>query len=59
MPEGHWAGYVRYIESYSTSPAFVDFWGDVGCAFSRDFSSWMTEIVNRNNGMNLPYHASD
>jgi hypothetical protein len=56
MPDGHWTGYVRYIEGYSTSPGFVDFWRDVGPAFSRDFSNWMTEMVNRNNGLDLPFH---
>ena len=56
MPKGHWSGYVRYIESYSTSPGFVDFWREVGTAFSREFSNWMTEIVNRNNELNLPSH---
>jgi hypothetical protein len=34
----------------------VDFWADVGPAFSRDFSNWMTEIVNRNNDAALPNH---
>ncbi len=56
MPDGHWKGYLRYMEGYSTSPGFVDFWSEVGPAFSRDFSNWMTEIVNRNNGLDLPFH---
>lgn len=56
MPDGHWAGYIRYVEGYSKSPGFVDFWRDVGPAFSRDFSNWMTNIVNRNNDLNLPSH---
>lgn len=56
MQEGHWAGYSRYIEGYSTSAGLVEFWRDVGPAFSRDFCSWMTEIVSRNNGVSLPYH---
>jgi len=56
MPEGHWKGYSRYIEGYSTSPGMVEFWADVGPAFSRDFSNWMTEIVNRNNDADLPNH---
>ena len=56
MPSGHWKGYVRYVESYSTAPGFVDFWRDVGPAFSRDFSNWITEIVNRNDGTDLPLH---
>ena len=56
MPDGHWKGYVRYIEGYSTSPGFADFWGDVGPSFSRNFCIWMTEIVNRNNRLNLPSH---
>ena len=56
MPDGHWKGYVRYVEGYSTTPGFVEFWSDVGPAFSRNFSNWMTEIANRNNGLNLSSH---
>lgn len=56
MQEGHWNGYVRYVESYANSPGLVEFWGDVGPAFSRDFSNWMTEIINRNNDVVLPSH---
>lgn len=54
MQAGHWKGYVRYVEAYATSPGFVEFWSDVGPAFSRDFAGWMTEIVNRRNGVSLP-----
>jgi hypothetical protein len=56
MPDGHWDGYVRYVEGYSTTPGFAEFWSDVGPSFSRNFSNWMTEIINRNNGLNLPTH---
>ena len=51
MPDGHWQGYVRYVEGYSIAPGFADFWREVGSAFSQNFCSWMTEIVNRNNGL--------
>ena len=56
MPPGHWNGYIRYVEGYATSPGFVEFWGEVGPAFSRNFSNWMTEIVNRRNQVSLPSH---
>lgn len=56
MQAGHWTGYVRYVEGYATSPGFVEFWRDVGPAFSRDFANWMTEIVNRRNAVRLPSH---
>ena len=56
MPDGHWKGYVRYVESYSTSPGFAEFWSEVGPAFSREFCNWMTGIVNRNTGLDLPMH---
>lgn len=56
MPEGHWAGYSRFVEGYSKSPGLVEFWRDVGPAFSRNFSNWMTEVVNRNNDASLPNH---
>ena len=58
MPEGHWQGYVRYVEAHSVSPGFADFWREVGPAFSRNFCNWMTEIVNRNNQVNLPLHEN-
>ena len=57
MQAGHWKGYVRYVEGYATSPGFVEFWSDVGPAFSRDFANWMTEIVNRRNSVGLPSHS--
>ncbi|MDX1396135.1 MAG: hypothetical protein R3195_17270 [Gemmatimonadota bacterium] len=56
MQAGHWRGYRRYAEGYATSPGMVEFWRDVGPAFSRDFANWMTEIVNRRNGVALPNH---
>ena len=30
MPDGHWKGYIRYVEGYSTTPGFAGFWGEVG-----------------------------
>ena len=54
MPEENWQGYARWIEIYSTTPGFVDFWKDVGRIFSRAFCNWMTGIVNRNNDVELP-----
>jgi hypothetical protein len=56
MPEGHWKGYARFVESYSMAPGLAEFWGEVGPAFSRNFSNWMTGIINRNNGLSLPSH---
>lgn len=56
MQEGHWSGYVRYVENYATSPGLLEFWRDVGPAFSRNFSNWMTDIVNRQNDAALPSH---
>lgn len=56
MQSGHWNGYVRYVEGYVVSPGFVEFWEDVGPAFSRDFSNWVTAIVNRRNQVSLPNH---
>ena len=47
---------MRYIEGYVTSPGLVDFWRDVGTAFSRDFCNWSTGIVNEKNGTRLPMH---
>ncbi len=56
MPDGHWNGYVRYVEGYANSPGFVEFWRDVGPAFSRDFCNWLTGIVNETHGLNIPMH---
>ena len=58
MPDGHWKGYVRFAEGYSTSPGFVEYWQDLGPAYSRNFYNWMTKIVNKNNDLNLPDHDS-
>ena len=55
MPDENWQGYVRWMEIYSTSPGFLEFWKDVGLIFSRGFCDWMTEVVNRNNDADLPY----
>ena len=56
MPAGHWDGYVRFVEGYSTSPGFVEYWQELGPAYSRNFYNWMTSIVNRNNELSLPSH---
>jgi len=49
MPAGHWNGYVRFVTGYATSPGMREFWEDVGPGFSKNFSDWMTEIVEREN----------
>ena len=41
MPKSHWSGYVRYITGYVHSRGFVDFWDDVGPAFSENFRNWL------------------
>ena len=56
MPDGHWKGYVRFIEGYSASPGFLEYWQDLGPAYSRNFYNWLTDIINRNNDLNLPMH---
>ena len=55
MPHENWQGYARWLEIYSASPGFADFWKDVGLIFSKNFCNWMTEVVNRVNGTELPY----
>jgi len=41
MPESHWEGYRRFLVGYLHSPGFLEFWDDVGPAFSRDFREWI------------------
>lgn len=43
MPASHWEGYHRYITGYVHSRGFVEFWDDVGPAFSRNFREWIDE----------------
>ncbi len=38
MPESHWEGYRRFVRGYLDTPGVTEFWGDVGPAFSREFS---------------------
>ena len=47
MPASHWDGYVRYVEGYLGTPGVPEFWADVGPAFSRDFSNWVTGLLER------------
>ena len=47
MPKSHWNGYVRYVEGYLSSPGVPEFWDEVGPAFSREFSDWITELLAR------------
>jgi len=42
MPTKHWSGYVTYVRGYLASPGVREFWGDVGDAFSVDFSRWIS-----------------
>jgi hypothetical protein len=45
MPKRHWAGYVRYVRGYLSTPGVTEFWQDVGAAFSRDFASWVDDMM--------------
>ncbi len=45
MPDGHWDGYVRYVEAYVLSPGFDRFWEEVGPAFSQNFRNWITTLL--------------
>lgn len=43
MPKKHWSGYVRYVRGYLTTPGVIEFWDEVGQAFSVDFSKWIDQ----------------
>ena len=45
MPKKHWAGYVRYVRGYLSTPGMTEFWQDVGAAFSRDFADWIDGLM--------------
>ncbi|MDU8886817.1 hypothetical protein RXV94_11650 [Yeosuana sp. MJ-SS3] len=45
MPKKHWKGYKRYVKNYLESPGVLDFWNDVGKAFSIDFSKWIDSLI--------------
>jgi hypothetical protein len=45
MPRKHWAGYVRYVRGYLSTPGVAGFWSDVGEAFSVDFSEWVDALL--------------
>ena len=47
MPASHWDGYVRYVEGYLGTPGVPEFWTDVGPAFSKDFSNWVTGLLRK------------
>ena len=47
MPRTHWNGYVKFVTGYMTTPGTLDFWSDVGPAFSEDFATWMDELINQ------------
>ena len=45
MPKKHWAGYVRYVRGYLSTPGVAGFWDDVGRAFSVDFARWIDGLL--------------
>lgn len=45
MPKKHWNGYRKYVIGYLDSPGVLDFWKDVGPAFSVDFSRWIDTLI--------------
>lgn len=47
MPASHWGGYERYVTGYLTTPGIRDFWSDVGPAFSKEFSDWVTGLLEK------------
>lgn len=53
MPGSHWEGYVRYVDGYLDTPGVPEFWADVGPAFSRDFSNWVTELLEQKSASDL------
>ena len=49
MPKKHWTGYKRYVNNYLELPGVMDFWNDVGDAFSVDFSQWIDSLIEVRN----------
>jgi len=45
MPRKHWKGYKKYVNNYLKSPGILEFWNDVGNAFSVDFSKWIDQLI--------------
>ena len=45
MPKKHWNGYKKYVIGYLDNPGVLDFWKDVGPAFSVDFSGWIDALI--------------
>jgi len=50
MPKKHWAGYVNYVRGYLSTPGVVEFWDDVGDAFSVDFAKWISGLLSEGAG---------
>lgn len=49
MPKKHWAGYKKYVKNYIQTPGVLNFWNDVGEAFSIDFSKWINTLITESN----------
>lgn len=41
MPKNHWEGFSHWIDDYTRSPGFAEFWKTDRTSFSEDFSEWV------------------
>jgi len=49
MPKKHWNGYKLYVKGYLETPGVLEFWEDVGPAFSLEFSKWIDSLLKEIN----------
>ena len=41
MPKSHWEGFSHWIDDYTRSPGFPEFWQKDRTSFSEDYSAWV------------------
>ncbi|MEP5570035.1 MAG: hypothetical protein ABJN62_19500 [Halioglobus sp.] len=48
MPDSHWKGFSNWIEAYSNTNGFDEFWEQEGNSFALDYCAWINErLVQR------------
>ena len=47
MPGTHWEGFSNWIDAYIETPGFTDFWQSESSSFSKDYSKWVTQKLEK------------
>ena len=47
MPDTHWEGFSKWIDTYIETPGFAEFWQSDSSNFSKDYSEWIAQKLEK------------